>query len=75
MARRSSRSRDEFVFVNVTYVDGSLSSNRKVASTLLDGFDGETAVRSVIEAQDREIGERSGNPRPQIKLIERTPRN
>jgi len=65
------RSLSSFVLFDVTYVDGSRSSNRKVLSTVLDGFEGEAAATAVIEAQDREIASASGRPRSDIKLIKR----
>ena len=65
------RSLSSFVLFEVTYVDGTRSSNRKVLSTALDGFEGEAAATAVIEAQDREIASASGRPRSDIKLIKR----
>jgi hypothetical protein len=65
------RSLSSFVLFDVTYVDGTRSSNRKVLSTVLDGFEGEAAATAVIEAQDREIASASGRPRSDIKLIKR----
>jgi hypothetical protein len=61
-----------FVLFNVVYEDGSLSSNRKVASAELEGFDGEKAARSIIEAQDRQIAERGGVERGRVKSLERS---
>lgn len=74
MARRKPTARDEFILFNVIYQDGSLSSNRKIAGSLLGGIDGDTVAQSIIETQDREIAERSGRPRPPIKSIERSER-
>ena len=65
------RSLSSFVLFDVTYVDGTRSSNRKVLSTVLEGFEGEAAATAVIEAQDREIASASGRPRSDIKLIKR----
>jgi len=66
------RSLSSFVLFDVTYVDGSRSSNRKVLSSALEGFEGETvAATAVIEAQDREIASASGRPRSDIKSIQR----
>jgi hypothetical protein len=65
------RSLSSFVLFDVTYVDGSRSSNRKVLSSVLDGFEGEAAATAVIEAQDREIASASGRPRSDIKAIKR----
>ncbi len=69
MAKKKTKS--EFVLFNVLYEDGSVTSNRKVPGDILDGLDGDDPARDVIEAQDREIGERSGKRRPKIKSIER----
>ena len=69
MAKKKSKS--EFVLFNVVYEDGSVTSNRKVPSDILDGLDGDDPARDAIETQDREIGERSGKRRPPIKTIER----
>jgi hypothetical protein len=65
------RSESSFVLFDVTYVDGSRSSNRKVLSSVLDGFEGEAAATAVIEAQDREIASASGRSRSDIKSIKR----
>lgn len=74
MARRSSASRDEVQLFNVIYQDGSLSSNRKIATTLIDAFNADASIKTIIEAQDRDIAERSGRARPPIKSIERASR-
>jgi hypothetical protein len=65
------RSLSSFVLFDVTYVDGSRSSNRKVLSSALETLDGEAAATSVIEAQDREIATASGRARSDIKSIRR----
>ena len=62
-----------FVAFDVTYADGTRSSNRRVPYTELGGLDGDAPALTFIEAQDREIGEASGKPRPAIKSIARTP--
>jgi hypothetical protein len=66
------RSESTTVLFDVFYVDGSRSSNRKVLTSIVDGFDGEEATKATIEAQDREIGLASGRPRGVIKTIVRT---
>lgn len=63
----------EYVLFNVTYEDGSMTSNRKVPATELGGLEGDEPARAIIEAQDREIAERSGRPRGPIKMLERSP--
>ena len=62
------------VLFDIVYEDGTLSSNRKVPAELLDGLDGDDPARGYIEAQDRDIAEKSGRPRGRIKTIIRTPR-
>jgi hypothetical protein len=62
-----------FVFFDVVYEDGTRSSNRKVASGELLGMEGDAPAKSLIEAQDRKIGEMSGCPRGVIKSISRSP--
>jgi len=59
MARKPT-ARTEFVLFNVYYADGTRRSNRKVPSELLGGIDGDAPARALIEAQDREISEKSG---------------
>jgi len=62
-----------FVSFDVTYVDGSMTSNRRVPFTELGGFDGDEPAKAFIEAEDRKIGLASGRPRADIKSIGRTP--
>jgi hypothetical protein len=71
MARQKPTAKPEFVLFDVLYEDGTLTSNRKVPSLALGGLEGDAPARAVIEAQDREIAERSGRPRSQIKSISR----
>ena len=59
MARKPG-SKNEFVLFDVIYEDGSQRSNRRVPKDILGGLDGDNPAREVIEAQDREITERSG---------------
>ena len=61
----------EFVLVNVTYQDGTQTSNRRVPRSELSGFDEDTEIRIIIEAQDRKVAELSGQPRGPIKAINR----
>jgi hypothetical protein len=62
-----------YVLFDIVYEDGSLSSNRKVATEEVTGLDGDAPAKSIIEAQDRKIGELSGRPRGVIKTIKRSP--
>jgi hypothetical protein len=55
----------------VVYQDGSLSSNRKVPGNLVGTYEGDAPALAFIEAQDRDIAEKSGRPRGPIKRIER----
>ena len=64
----------EFVLFNVLYEDGSQSSNRKVPALDVSGLEGDEPALAIIEAQDREIVEKSGRPRGAIKSIERAGR-
>ena len=73
MARNIKKPRtDGFVLFDVTYQDGSQTSNRKVAQAELGGLDGDEPAKAIIEAQDRTIAEHSGRPRGPIKAIKRS---
>lgn len=71
MARKPAR-RTETIFFDVLYEDGTQTSNRKVPSTAVEGLEGDAPAQAIIEAQDREIAERSGRPRAVIKSIKRS---
>ncbi|WP_334148354.1 hypothetical protein [Hyphomicrobium sp.] len=71
LARKKPNPKAAFVLFNVLYEDGSQSSNRKVPSDILGGLEGDEPARAAIEAQDREIAERSGRSRGPIKSVER----
>ena len=71
MARKPA-SKTEFVLFDVIYNDGSQRSNRRVPKDILGGIDGDNPARAAIEAQDREIAERSGQPMPLIKTVKRS---
>jgi hypothetical protein len=71
MARKKPSSKAEFVLFDVIYEDGTASSNRRVPGVDLSGLEGDAPAKSIIEAQDREIAERSGRPRGAIKTIKR----
>jgi hypothetical protein len=70
MARKPA-SRSEFVLFDVTYDDGTQRSNRRVPAEILGGLGGDAPARGIIEAQDREIAEKSGQPPLRIKTIKR----
>ena len=59
----------EFVLFDVIYQDGSRTSHRKIQAPEPYEVDFEGRVRATIEAQDREIAEKSGRPRGPIKSI------
>jgi hypothetical protein len=69
MKRRTLRS---FVSFDVTYTDGTRSSNRKVPSSVLEGIEGEVAAEAAIETQDRKIAIASGRPQGVIKSLTRS---
>jgi hypothetical protein len=71
MAKKQQARPNGFVLFNVLYEDGTQSSNRKVPATELGGLNGDTPARALIEAQDRDIAEKSGRPRGRIKSISR----
>lgn len=73
MARKKSDSKAAaFTMFNVTYEDGTLTSNRRVANELLDqsfGDDLMALARTAIQQQDNDIAARSGQRRSKIKSI------
>jgi hypothetical protein len=73
MARKpGSRSVGDYVLFDVIYEDGSQRSNRRVPADALGGLDGDEPARAIIEAQDREIAEKSGLPPHRIKSLRRS---
>ena len=71
MGRQKRTTGADFVLFDVLYEDGTLTSNRRVPSSALGGLDGDTPARDIIEAQDREIADRSGRTRSPIKSMGR----
>jgi hypothetical protein len=69
MSRKKPPTANEFLFFDVVYDDGMQTSNRKVASADVQEWDVDGSIKSAIEAQDREIRERSGRARGEIKTI------
>ena len=63
--------KNEFVFFDVVYEDGSRRSNRRVPAELLSGLEKDEPARGFIIEQDREIAEKSGRPPLTIKSIRR----
>lgn len=70
MARKPG-SKSEFVLFNVVYEDGTQRSNRRVPAEMLGGLDGDKPARAEIEAQDKQIAEKSGLPPLRIKSLSR----
>ncbi len=71
MARKKPTPKAEFVLFNVLYEDGTMTSNRRVPGEILGGLDGDEPALAIIEAQDKEIEQRSGRSRAPIKSVER----
>jgi hypothetical protein len=63
--------KNEFVFFDVIYEDGSRRSNRRVPAELLSGLEKDEPARGFIIEQDRDIAEKSGRPSLPIKSIRR----
>ena len=64
-----SRPRNEFVFFDVVYEDGSQRSNRRVPSALAPDPKDNTGALGFLIEQDREIAEKSGRAPLKIKSI------
>ncbi|HVI50700.1 MAG TPA: hypothetical protein VM661_05770 [Candidatus Sulfotelmatobacter sp.] len=73
MAKKKVRVESEFVLFDVLYEDGSRRSNRRVPSSELDGPNGDEEAKYILEAQDRELSTLSGQPRPPIQSVSRSP--
>ena len=71
MARKKP-SRSDFVAFDVVYEDGSRSSNRRVPSADLDGYDDDRVAKSIIESQDRKLAALSGRAPLAIKSLARS---
>lgn len=74
MARRKKRTKVTSVTFNVVYADGTLSSNRRVSSDLLEdpfGTDPKELALQAIQDQDNRVAERSGQPAREIKSVTR----
>ena len=75
MARNKPKGKSaSFMMFNVTYEDGMVTSNRRVAMELLDqtfGGNIDDLARTAIQDQDNEIAQRSQQRRAKIKSIAR----
>ena len=63
-----------FAMFNVTYEDGTVTSNRRISNDLLDESFGDNLLDlalTAIKNQDAEIASRSNQPRGKIKAIVR----
>ena len=73
MARKNTKGKSATYRVfNVTYVDGMMTSNRRVATALLDQTFGDDLLdlaRTAIQQQDNEIAALSKQKRAKIKAI------
>ena len=73
MARKNSKGKVAgFTIFNVTYEDGMITSNRRVANDQLDQSFGDDLLdlaRTAIQEQDNEIAQRSNRRRANIKAI------
>lgn len=73
MARKKTKSKAiGFTMFNVTYEDGTMTSNRRVANELLDlsfGDDLLNLARTAIQGQDNDIAQRSKVRRAKIKTL------
>lgn len=73
MGRRNFKGKEAaYRMFNVTYEDGTRTSNRRVASDRLDQSFGDTLLdlaRLAIQEQDDEIARRSSHRRAQIESI------
>jgi CRISPR/Cas system-associated protein Cas5 (RAMP superfamily) len=70
--RPGSNPKQQYVFFDVVYEDGSQRSNRRVPADVLDSPDKDKAALGYLIEQDREIAERSGRPPLAIKSFGRT---
>jgi hypothetical protein len=72
MAKKKKSATNGAVLFDVVYQDGTRTSNRKVPADLVGGLDGDAPARAWIEAQDRDIAAKSGQPRGPIQSITRS---
>ena len=64
--------KNEYVFFDVVYEDGSQRSNRRVPAEILGGLEKDEPARGFIMEQDREIAEKSGRSPLKIQSIKRS---
>lgn len=64
--------KNEFVFFDVIYEDGTQKSNRRVPAELLGGLEKDEPARGFLIEQDREFAEKSGRGVVAIKSLKRS---
>ncbi|MEQ8357797.1 MAG: hypothetical protein RH942_19860 [Kiloniellaceae bacterium] len=73
MARKKTKGKAVgFTMFNVTYEDGTVTSNRRVANELLDQSFGDDLLdlaRTAIQDQDNDIAQRSNQRRAKVKAL------
>jgi len=73
MARKNAKGKTAgFTMFNVSYEDGTMTSNRRVANELLNQSFGDDLLdlaSAAIQGQDNEIAQRSRQRRAKIKTI------
>ncbi len=63
----------DFLLFDVIYEDGSQRSNRRVPSTVMNGYDDPIkSATAVLAQQDREIAQKSGIAPMAIKTVRRS---
>lgn len=76
MARKKPKGTNgTFMMFNVTYEDGTVTSNRRISNELLDVSFGDSLMDlalTAIKDQDNEIAQRSSQRRAGIKSITRS---
>ncbi len=70
MGRKKPGAKLEFVAYDVTYEDGSQTSNRRIPAGEISQFEADDSVRAFFEAQDTDIAEKGGRKRGAIKSFE-----
>lgn len=71
MASLKKKTAPAFVFFDVVYEDGSLSSNRRVPGAVLEDIYSDDPARAFIEDQDRKIAGQSGIQKPKPRSVKR----
>jgi hypothetical protein len=72
MAKKKQKIEDNFVFYDVTYVDGAKSSRRKINAPGFEGAELEAFAMTELMTQDRKIADMGGKDRGAIKGIQKS---